>query len=48
MQKEVITTVRLPAKDYQQIKNLVNQGKYLNFADFIRKAVRKMLELENS
>ena len=47
MSKNKITTVRLPANDYRQIKNLVNRGKYINFSDFIRKAVKKLLESES-
>ena len=48
MPKQIITTIRLPAEDYQQIKKLVNQGKYLNLADFVRKAVKKQLENEEA
>jgi len=44
--RQVITTVRLPSYEYEQIKKLVKDGKYLNFADFVRKAVKKLLESE--
>ena len=44
MSKEVITTVRIPVYDYNLIKDLVKNGKYLNFSDFVRIAVKKLLE----
>ena len=46
MRNQVVTTVRLPAYEYEEIKKLVKNGKYLNFADFVRKAVKKLLESE--
>ena len=46
MRNQVIITVRIPAYEYEQIKKLVKNGKYLNFADFVRKAVKKLLESE--
>ena len=48
MRTQVITTVRIPAYEYEQIKKLTENGKYLNFADFVRKAVKRMLEKEVS
>ena len=46
MRKQVITTVRIPTYEYEQIKKLIDNGKYLNFADFVRKAVKKQLQSE--
>jgi len=47
MQKGKITTVKLPPQDYKQIEELVREGKYLNKSDFLRKAVKKLLESES-
>ena len=47
MRKGKITTVKLPPQDYKQIEELVRDGKYLNKSDFLRKAVKKLLESES-
>ena len=47
MSKERVTTVRIPAFEYDLIMKLVKEGRYLNFSDFLRKAVKKLLESES-
>ena len=47
MQKGKIATVKLPPQDYKRIEELVKEGKYLNKSDFLRKAVKKLLESES-
>ena len=39
----VVTTVRLTKQEYQKIKKLVEKGLYLSISDFIRTAVRELL-----
>ena len=39
----VIVTVRMPNSEYNKIKRLVEKGLYLSVADFIRTAVRELL-----
>ena len=39
----VVTSVRLTEQEYQKIKKLVEQKQFLSVSDFIRTAVRKLL-----
>jgi len=39
----VVTTIRLSEQEYNKIKRLVEKGQYLSIADFIRTAVRELL-----
>jgi len=39
----VVTTIRLTEQEYNKIKRLVEKGQYLSVSDFIRTAVRELL-----
>ena len=44
--KDVVRTVRVPEHDDKLIEQLVKQGRFINKSDFLRQAVKKMLESE--
>jgi len=39
----VVTTIRLSEQEYNKIKRLVERGQYLSVSDFVRTAVRELL-----
>jgi len=46
MQKNVIMSIRIPYQDVKRIEQLVKQGRFMNRSDFLRIAIKKLLELE--
>ena len=42
--REYRMTIRLPLKDYERIKELVNRGYYRTPSDFVRTAIRCLLD----
>jgi Arc/MetJ-type ribon-helix-helix transcriptional regulator len=44
MRQALVSGVRLPEKERERVKTLIEMGYYMNFADFLRDAVRSKLE----